>query len=231
MKDKKDRKQDKTTQMRNDPFKALKGFCVSASEPSPPAKAAPTPRSVAGDEPVAFSEEMARIGVRKLKVPERETPRPTTPPVEDPLPASVGDADLFVAALGQLDTVFSDQFPEEDEVVPTAAPRRMKLLARGKLMPEATLDLHGLSRDEALERVRHFLDNAAYHGRKTLLIVTGKGLRSESEPVLRTVVERFLNGEGRSLVAEWGRAPRQFGGDGALAVFLKSAEKLPPRGE
>jgi DNA-nicking Smr family endonuclease len=229
VKDNKDRKQD-PTQMRNDPFKALKGFCVSAPEPSPPPKIAPLPRSVAPEEPVAFSEEMARIGVRKLKAPEREAPRPAVPSVEEP-PVPVGDADLFVAALGQLDTVFSDRFPEEDEVVPTAAPRRMKLLARGKLMPEATLDLHGLSRDEALERVRHFLDNAAYHGRKTLLIVTGKGLRSESEPVLRAAVERFLNGEGRSLVAEWGRAPRQFGGDGALAVFLRNAEKLPPRGE
>lgn len=231
MKDKKDRKQDKTTQMRNDPFKDLKGFCVSAPEPPPPAKTSPLFRSVAHDEPVAFSEEMARIGVRKLKVPEREAPRPTVPPVEEPPPVPVGDADLFVAALGQLDTVFSDRFPEEDEAVPTASPRRMKLLDRGKLMPEATLDLHGLSRDEALERVGHFLANAAYHGRKTLLIVTGKGLRSEGEPVLRAAVERYLAGEGRTRVAEWGRAPRQFGGDGALAVFLKSAEKLPPRGE
>lgn len=229
MKDKKDRKQD-PTQMRNDPFKALKGFCVSAPEPSSPPKIAPLPRSVAPEEPVAFSEEMARIGVRKLKVPEREAPRPTVPPVEEP-PVPVGDADLFVAALGQLDTVFCDRFPEEDEAVPTAAPRRLKLLDRGKLMPEATLDLHGLSRDEALERVGHFLANAAYHGRKTLLIVTGKGLRSEGEPVLRAAVERYLAGEGRTRVAEWGRAPRQFGGDGALAVFLKSAEKLPPRGE
>jgi DNA-nicking Smr family endonuclease len=230
VKEKKDRKPEKTTQMRNNPFKDLKGFCVSAPEPSPPAKAAPSPRSVAPEEPVAFTEEMARIGVRKLKAQERETPRPTMPPVEDPPSAPVGDADLFVAALGQLDAVFSDQFPEEDEAVPTVTPRRMKLLARGKLMPEATLDLHGLSREEALERVGHFLDNAAYHGRKTLLIVTGKGLRSESEPVLRAAIEGYLAGEGRARVAEWGRAPRQFGGDGALAVFLKSAEKnLPPR--
>ena len=227
MKEKKDRKPEKTTQMRNNPFKDLKGFCVSTPEP-PPAKAAPSPRTVAPEEPVAFAEEMARIGVRKLNPPEREAPRPTSPPVEEAPPAPVGDADLFAAALGKLDTVFSDQFPEEDDVLPTAAPRRLKLLARGKLMPEATLDLHGLSREEALERVRHFLDNAAYHGRKTLLIVTGKGLRSESEPVLRAAVERFLNGEGRSLVAEWGRAPRQFGGDGALAVFLKNAEKTQP---
>ncbi len=228
MKDKKDRKQDKSTQMRNNPFKELKGFCVSAPEPSPPVKTPPSPRSVAPEEPLAFAEEMARIGVRKLNPQEREVPRPTIAPAEETLPAPVGDAELFTAALGKFDTVFTDQFPEEDEAVPTAAPRRLKLLARGKLMPEATLDLHGLGREEALARVRYFLGNAAYHGRKTLLIVTGKGLRSESEPVLRTVVEGYLTGEGRALVAEWGRAPRQFGGDGALAVFLKSAEKLQP---
>lgn len=224
MKDRKDRKQDKTTDMRNNPFKDLKGFCVSAPEP-PPAKAAPSPCTVAPEGPVAFAEEMARIGVRKLKAQEREAPRPTLSQTEEAPPAPVGDVDLFAAALGKLDTVFTDRIPEADEALPQAAPRRMKLLTRGKLLPEATLDLHGLSRDEALDRVRYFLENAAYHGRKTLLIVTGKGLRSEGEPVLRVAVEGYLAGEGRARVAEWGRAPRQFGGDGALAVFLKSAEK------
>ena len=192
----------RSEQMRNNPFKDLKGFCVSAPEPSPPVKTPPSPSSVAPEEPLAFAEEMARIGVRKMNPPEREAPRPTMIPVEKPPPAPVADAELFAAALGKLDTVFVDQFPEEDEAVPTAAPRRLKLLARGKLMPEATLDLHGLGREEALARVRYFLDNAAYHGRKTLLIVTGKGLRSESEPVLRTAVEGYLTEIGRASCRE-----------------------------
>ncbi|MDY0270609.1 Smr/MutS family protein [Trichloromonas sp.] len=225
----KERKQKKSSQMSNNPFKDLKGFCVSTPEPFHPAKGIPPARPLAQDEPVAFAEEMARIGVRTLNAGgESAVPRPVAPSVEEPSSVPVGDAELFVAALGRLDTVFNDQFPEADEEVSPAAPRRLKLLARGKLLPEATLDLHGLSREEALERVRHFLDNAAYHGRKTLLIVTGKGLRSEGEPVLRVAVERYLDGEGRARIAEWGRAPRRFGGDGALAVFLKSAEKLQP---
>jgi DNA-nicking Smr family endonuclease len=60
---------------------------------------------------------------------------------------------------------------------------------------------------------------------KTVLIVTGRGKSSGAEPVLRAEVERYLNHDAGAWVSEWGRAPRQYGGEGALVVFLKGSKK------
>jgi DNA-nicking Smr family endonuclease len=94
----------------------------------------------------------------------------------------------------------------------------MKQLMRGTLQPAATLDLHGLTREEALPRVRTFLAHAARQKWPLVLIVTGKGLHSQAGPVLRRAVEHYLT-TARETVLEWGTAPRRHGGTGALAVF------------
>jgi len=218
--------------MLNNPFKTLKGFSVPVPEKKStaieqkPVVAPPCP-----EEPASFAEEMTRLGVQRMSKP-RGTPEPKSPLVEEgeekpTLPAS--DEELFIAELGKLDSLFADRFPDDEEPV-VAVPRRMRLLRQGKLVPEATLDLHGLTRDEARERVRFFLENAVYHGWSTVLIVTGWGRGSGGEPVLRKEVEQFLVGAGRAWVAEWGRAPKSHGGEGALVVFLRAADKIyPPR--
>ena len=97
----------------------------------------------------------------------------------------------------------------------------MRQLRRGQLVPEDQLDLHGLHRHEALEKVRFFLEDAAYHGRRTVLIVTGRGQHSAEGPVLREAVARYLREEQGGQVLEWGVAPKNYGGDGALVVFLR----------
>ena len=97
----------------------------------------------------------------------------------------------------------------------------MKQLERGELQPAGTLDLHGLTRDEALARSRAYLAHAARQGWPVVLLVTGKGLHSQEGPVLRREVERLL-AAAHDLVLEWGVAPRRHGGSGALAVFLKN---------
>jgi len=94
---------------------------------------------------------------------------------------------------------------------------------QGKLKPEAQLDLHGQQCEEALARVGHFLENACFHQLRCVLIITGRGQHSAQGPVLRQAVEDFLSGPGEKLIAEWGRAPRQYGGEGALVVFLPAA--------
>ncbi len=124
--------------------------------------------------------------------------------------------------LGRLDIVFEDRHPKEEEEVVSAS-RRMKRLRQGRLKPEATLDLHGLDRHGARQRIRFFLEDMVWQGRKTVLIITGRGLGSGEEgPVLRSEAERFLSNEGRTWVLEWGRAPRSYGGEGALIAFLRS---------
>jgi DNA-nicking Smr family endonuclease len=213
-----DRPKDKS---RQNPFKSLKGFC--ASPPKKPQKVAPEkpekgPESEEDDATV-FAREMNRLGLsapeQDSRLPEDGKPRPVTERKSPP----PSDRDLFLAALGQMETTFSDEFPAEEEV--RAEPRRMRQLRKGKILPEAQLDLHGLSRAEARQKVRYFLENARHHGLRTVLLVTGRGKSSGSEPVIRKDVELYLESEGKAFLSEWGRAPRQFGGDGALVVFLK----------
>jgi DNA-nicking Smr family endonuclease len=211
------------------PFTSLKGFCVSndkppkAAEPLPKVVPVPTPDADQGDDETLFAEEMERLGLScgdgKASVeeaPEEET-ADGTERVKTLPPAT--DQELFCAALGTMDAVFEDEFPPEEEV--RAEPRRMRLVRRGQLVPEARLDLHGLHRDQAREKVRFFLENGVYQGFRTVLLITGRGLGSGSEPVLRTEIERYLTHQAGAWVVEWGRAPRQYGGEGALVVFLK----------
>jgi DNA-nicking Smr family endonuclease len=129
----------------------------------------------------------------------------------------------FLEAVRQLDEPCKDELPVSAES-PRPCPRRMKQLERGDLVPAGELDLHGLTRDEAVARTRTFLGHAASQGWPVVLVVTGKGLHSSEGPVLRQAVERLLN-DARDLVLEWGEAPRRFGGSGALAVFPRGGKK------
>lgn len=204
------------------PFKQLKGFAVSKEEvPAPVTK--PQAKVEELPEEELFAHEMERLGVKEQPsaMPGRALPPETalerrpapTPPPKD-------DGELFLHALGRMDAVFRDEFPEEPQL--RAQPARMKQLRQGRLTPQAQLDLHGLSRETALERVGFFLQDAAYQGWGTVLVITGQGKRSEDGPVLRAAVERYLAEAGGAWVAEWGRAPARYGGDGALVVFLKA---------
>jgi len=132
--------------------------------------------------------------------------------------------EMFLAAVGEMEVRFAepdyaDEAPEQKQ----PQPRRMKLLRQGKIVPDATLDLHGLIRSEVPEKLQHFIQNARHHGWKTLLVITGKGLHSEAgEAVLRQETERFIKGAGNADIAEWGWAPKKFGGEGAIVLFLKN---------
>lgn len=219
----------KTKDFSRNPFKSLKGFCVSAPEtpvfPKERKNAAGPSASAEADDFTSFAEEMKRLG---LPQPEREPDLPEVKRPEGPKgaqpPSPRTDRDLFLAALGEMDVTFTDHLPDEEEG-PRAEPRRMRQLRQGRLVPEAQLDLHGFSRSDARAKALFFLENAVHHGMKTVLLVTGRGLGSAGEPVLRAEMEHLLSGEGSRLVSEWGRAPRQYGGDGALVVFLRG-----PRG-
>lgn len=217
-------KKGRKKEFQHDPFKRLKGFCVSPPEQAPPEDRPGTPLAASSDESSLFADEMERLGVARRSAGEvaAETTETSVVPNASPKAAvepPLTDRDLFLASLGEMEAVFCDEIPAEDG--PTGAPRRMRQVRRGELVPEAQLDLHGLGRDAARERVRHFLDNAVYQGRKTVLIVTGRGKSSGMEPVLRAEIERYLKYDAAAWVAEWGRAPARYGGEGALVVFLK----------
>lgn len=218
-------KKQKTKDFQNSPFKALKGVAVAAEKDSGAPKSAPLPpkEPVVEDDAAAFEREMALLGVDPREQDERQR---EVEPVADEFAddksekkVELTDDELFLESLGSMDSVFRDEIPETEEVA--ATPRRMRQLRQGKLAPEAKLDLHGLTRQEAREKVRFFLEDATFQGLKTVLIITGRGKSSSDGPVLRQFMERYLSSDARAWVVEWGRAPARYGGEGALVVFLK----------
>jgi DNA-nicking Smr family endonuclease len=135
---------------------------------------------------------------------------------------STAERDEFLTAIDRIDQPLEEELPVDEELA-RARPRRMKQLARGELKLAGELDLHGLTRAEAVARTRLFLAGAVRQGWQVVVIVTGKGLHSPTGPVLRQAVERLLDGS-RDLVLEWGPAPRRFGGAGALVVFVRGVK-------
>jgi DNA-nicking Smr family endonuclease len=227
----------KNQEFAHNPFRDLKGLSVSdAPKPGKKAASQPAPRPPApkpaapADDGELFAAEMKLLGVAKQAhddLPEKPLPKAAESPAAKPqAPAKpAAPEDEFLAAIGRLDVTFSDEYPEpEPEAdLPRPAPRRMRQLRRGQLVPEDQLDLHGLHREPALEKVRFFLQDAVYNGHRTVLIVTGRGQHSAEGPVLREAVARLLREDPDGLVLEWGIAPPRYGGDGALVVFLRGA--------
>jgi DNA-nicking Smr family endonuclease len=213
------------------PFKNLKGLPLS-EEQKPLQQGAVTKRATVdikepGDSlsgPRSFADEMDSLGVKPLA--ERASKgqgaagKPEMRPSQLP-PVAREDCEraAFLDAVGTVDKLFIDEWPEE-QPAKRAVPRRMKQVERGQLKPEAELDLHGLTVDEASAKVGYFLRDVSYQGFQTVLIITGKGLHSSDGPVLRQAVEKLLNNQ-REQVLEWGIAPRRYGGGGALIVFLR----------
>ena len=212
----------KKSEFDTSPFRNLKGFSAFGQEqvPDPPES-----RVVSKDILSTFSEEMEMLGVQRLSREDNlEDIILDNSSAVDSIAKDVkdqSDDELFLAAVGDLSVRFEDHLPEDD-FQQLASPRRMKQLKQGRLLPDASLDLHGCQRTEVTERLRNFLQNAQYQGWQTLLLINGKGLHSEDgTPILREEAEQFLSGVGKNLVAEWGRAPQQYGGDGALVLFLR----------
>ena len=109
-------------------------------------------------------------------------------------------------------------------------PRLRRKLGRGRVPIEGTLDLHGMTRDQARAALARFLTARANRGDRTVLVITGKGLATLRDDrttiiergVLRTMLPIWLNSpELAPLVAGWDQSAQQHGGEGAWYVRLK----------
>lgn len=102
-------------------------------------------------------------------------------------------------------------------------------MTRGKLSPEARIDLHGMTLSEAHPELIRFVMNAQSDGMRLVLVITGKGRRGEDVGpipqrmgVLRHQVPQWLRmpplGQAVLQVAE---AHLRHGGSGAYYVYLR----------
>jgi len=208
----------------NPAFSALKGLQAKPAEP-PPVKLKPQPaiKETEPDDMDLFL--LAMSGVDKLGA------RPGNPlkeKSEAPVKAAVrkieeGEQQLFLQAINglKLDVKFHDEIPDESMQPKASSGSRLKQLRRGTIRLDYELDLHGLTRDEALDALNSFIKGAFRRGQKAVLVITGRGNHSPEEPVLKTAVDQWLREKGKEMVIEFFSAPRQLGGDGAIVVFLR----------
>jgi DNA-nicking Smr family endonuclease len=88
---------------------------------------------------------------------------------------------------------------------------------------DAILDLHGKTAAEAELALADFFNAARARACRKLLVIHGKGLHSEGDSVLGTIVARWLErcpAAGRS-----GKADRTQGGSGATWVLVKGGDQ------
>jgi DNA-nicking Smr family endonuclease len=107
--------------------------------------------------------------------------------------------------------------------------RAFRNLTRGKLVPEARIDLHGMTLAEAHPELVRFVLNAQAQGLRLVLVITGKGKpRDDDGPIprrtgaLRHQVPLWL---GRpplaGAVQQLAEAHLRHGGSGAVYVYLR----------
>jgi DNA-nicking Smr family endonuclease len=118
-----------------------------------------------------------------------------------------------------------EEGPRDDS--PWALDRRtLERLREGRIPLEGTLDLHGLTQDEATAALDNFLWQAWREGRRSLLIITGKGTARDGGGVLRSAVPRWLDESShRERLMGVGPANSEHGGDGALYVLLRRNDR------
>jgi DNA-nicking Smr family endonuclease len=212
------------------PFGALKGIAVPEAEPAEPIQPTVIKTKEAADNGLdLFLQAVA--DVRPFKSSGKKQDQAGSHPLQKK--ARKTEEDLLVVEEGaflqeigrlKLDTTFSDSLPDEGELQPLAG-NRLRQVKRGVVSVSHQLDLHGLTREEALEALPRFLHSAQQKGQKAVLVITGKGNHSPDEPVLHQAIASWLRDAGRKTVLEFAPAPREMGGSGAYVVFLR---KLPP---
>lgn len=226
MKKKKINQQEKPKEFSNIPFKGLKGFAAESKTAEPETAKKSAPPSVHAksredhEEFLRYMEGVKRLdGEKQPKRPARIAPEPPERAVDEE------ERRAFLAALSGMDVTFRDELPDVEPLRPLAA-NRMRQLKTGAVRIDLELDLHGLTRDEALTSLASFVTGAYNRGQKAILVITGKGNNSPAEPVLQGAVSSWLRDAGRKMVAEFAPAPRLMGGSGAFVVFLKDRSKV-----
>ncbi len=159
------------------------------------------PASIPAPAPASVSEPATTAPAKKLRgrVPRTPAPKPAPPP---PVP----------------------------DLVPGRAPgldRRNALRLRRGLLPiEARLDLHGMTREQAAAALDRFVRAARRHGRRCVLVITGKGTRGPGGEggAIRRELPLWLNGAAlRPFVVAFAEAQPKDGGAGAYYVYLRRA--------
>lgn len=118
-------------------------------------------------------------------------------------------------------------FRAEPEITVSLAPKPNLLdqsttrkISKGKINIDSKIDLHGMTQAEAYSRLYRFIEMAYATGRRTILVITGKGVKGEG--ILKTMVPRWLSEPSfRLMVSAYNESHISHGGGGALYVRIR----------
>jgi len=99
-----------------------------------------------------------------------------------------------------------------------------KKLTNGSIRPEARIDLHDMTQEQAYRALVNFIHQAVAMNMRTLLVITGKG--KEFKGVLRQKLPIWLeSGDLSNNIISLTTAAKHDGGEGAFYIRLKNQEK------
>lgn len=166
----------------------------------------------------------------------RPEPSPTVPlpkriEVSDPVRAplqnfKMGAKSRNATPGNNLAPTLSERLAEEPVRMDQRAFQRLK---RGRLYPEARIDLHGMTLDQAHPALTGFVMRSYAEGKRLVLVITGKGKsRDDGGPipvrfgVLKHQVPQWLRMMPlRPIVLQVTEAHQKHGGSGAYYVYLR----------
>ncbi|WP_043637035.1 Smr/MutS family protein [Desulfovibrio sp. TomC] len=213
----------------------LKGVKVARKKDLPPAVAKALSAASKPTEPQEVDESdflRAMNGVAKL---DREKSggrdiRPVTPLPPPPSPADEEQKALdalrdLVAGRVEFTLEYSEEYVQG--FVTDLDPKIYRQLRAGQFSPEAHLDLHGFTVDQAKLTLLHFVREHYMAGKRCLLVIPGRGSNSPGGlPVLKEELKSWLTHDPlkRAVLAFSTALPRH-GGTGALYVLLRKFKK------
>ncbi|MEX2454360.1 MAG: Smr/MutS family protein [Rhodospirillaceae bacterium] len=157
------------------------------------------------------------------------------PPAEDDAGtgAGTGEGAGSPAKAAAVKETFAPRLPAPPPLAPKTAPlaagvaadldrRTMDRLRKGRLRPEAVIDLHGMTAADAHRALGGFIGSAHATGRRCVLVITGKGSLKEGGGIIRRELPVWLNSaENRGRIIGFAQARPGDGGGGAFYVLLK----------
>ena len=220
----------------NNPFAGLK----LPSEKTPVAQ--PTPKKAPVEPVVKHIPEATPPGIDPLEAAlflqsmgNVEKVKNTKPKVAGPTPMEVAalEDDLAMAELESLVGNRQSWTTEvdEDKIFKARAPgvsvEMVKKLHKGEIPPNKSIDLHGMTRQEAHQFVRRTLLAIRRDGHRCLHIITGRGQGTfDGHGVLKEALPSWLTSAPLNAhVLAVATAPGRLGGQGAYLILIRRPKK------
>jgi DNA-nicking Smr family endonuclease len=115
----------------------------------------------------------------------------------------------------------ADSLPARDTRFDSGLQKKLqRKIRQGLIRPETSIDLHGYRQTEAVQALDSFIAEALQRRLRMVLVIHGQGYRSQSDAILKPLVQRWL--ENQSQVLAWCPAQARDGAAGATYVYLRT---------